>query len=178
MVIRRHLSVEIPGLAYVTTTVTDWIPIFAHDQAALIAVKQLEETCCSFKASIVGYVLMPSHLHAIINLGSILDLTTVVQTFKSLTSRKIKQLTFSEKNPKFYHKGRFRFWKPRFDDFIIRNEELFWIKLNYIHENPVRAGLVPAATDYHYSSAKDWILGEEGLTKIDRTIVGVRLSGN
>jgi|SRR6266516_3543574 len=38
----------------------------------------------------------------------------------------------------------------------IFSEDMFMEKLNYIHQNPVRAGLVERAIDYHWSSARIW----------------------
>ena len=43
-------------------------------------------------------------------------------------------------------------------------------KLRYIHENPVRAGIVEKAEEYKYSSAKDYA-GEQGLITIEKIIV-------
>jgi hypothetical protein len=61
----------------------------------------------------------------------------------------------------FDHNGRFVFWKQRFDDLVIWLEKQFRIKVDYIHNNPVKAGLVERAVDYPYSSARDWLTGIE-----------------
>ena len=173
MVVRRRLKIESPGLAFITTTVKDWIPLFLNVEAAKIVLKQFEETVDFHEASIVGYVLMPSHLHAIIGLRNILDLTNVMHDFKSLSSRKLEHLKLMEFGDKFQCKGSFQLWRPRFDDFVIRTPEQFRIKLNYIHENPVRAGLVTIASEWKYSSAGDWTLGIEGVITINKNSVGV-----
>jgi hypothetical protein len=44
---------------------------------------------------------------------------------------------------------------------------VIWQKLNYIHQNPVRAGLVKESTDYIYSSATDYYLNKKGLLDLD-----------
>ena len=36
-----------------------------------------------------------------------------------------------------------------------------WQKLNYIHNNPIRAGMVNKAEDYVYSSAADYVFGKQ-----------------
>ena len=41
-----------------------------------------------------------------------------------------------------------------------------WQKLNYIHNNPVRAGIVQKAEDYVYSSAADYVFGKQGRVKV------------
>jgi len=60
------------------------------------------------------------------------------------------------------------FWKPRFDDLIIWSEKQFRIKVNYIHNNPVKAGLVERPIDYAFSSATDWLLDKPGLVPVDK----------
>jgi len=62
----------------------------------------------------------------------------------------------------------YRLWKPRFDDLIITTEKLLKIKMDYIHNNPVKAGLVASAVDWKYSSAVDWLTDKDGLAKIDK----------
>jgi hypothetical protein len=47
------------------------------------------------------------------------------------------------------------------------SSRVIWQKLNYIHQNPVRAGLVKESTDYIYSSATDYYLNKKGLLDLD-----------
>ena len=56
----------------------------------------------------------------------------------------------------------------RYDDLIIISDKQFRIKLEYIHNNPVKAGLVTTAIEWPYSSARDWLTNEEGVIKVDR----------
>jgi putative transposase len=168
MVVRKRLNLDCGGLAYVTTTVKDWIPVFGDEEAATAALGQLAETTKFFGATIDGYVLTPSHLHWIIRLPMTSELSPLVKSFKSLSSRKMKALKIAKFRPLFHEAGSFRLWKPRFDDFIIRTPEQFLVKLNYIHENPVRAGLVETAIDYKYSSAADWLDERRGLIEINK----------
>jgi putative transposase len=172
MVIRKRLDIEMPGLAFVTTTVTDWQPIFLNENIANMALNQLSETTRFYNVSIVAYCLMPSHLHAILNMENIRILSNIIGSFKSLSSRKIKHQFPDSITGLLDSKGLFQFWKPRFDDFIIRDMEQLRVKMNYIHENPVRAKLVENATDWKYSSASDWVLSEKGIIEVDKNIFG------
>ena len=54
----------------------------------------------------------------------------------------------------------------RFDDLIIYSEKQLRIKLEYIHNNPVRAGLTENALDWKYSSAVDWLSDKKGMIDI------------
>ena len=63
-------------------------------------------------------------------------------------------------------------WMPRFDDLAIYTEKQFRTKLNYIHNNPVKAGLVSKVTEYEFSSAVDWLQGRRsGSVVTDVSIV-------
>ncbi len=53
-----------------------------------------------------------------------------------------------------------KLWIKRFDDQVIRNEKMFWTKLKYIHNNPVKAGLVEKVEDYKYSSARNYVYND------------------
>jgi len=59
-------------------------------------------------------------------------------------------------------------WKPRFDDIVIKSEKQFRIKLDYIHNNPVKSGFVISPTDWRFSSAGDWLDMQPGLIPIDK----------
>lgn len=95
-------------------------------------------------ARLYGYVLMPSHIHLLVGLsGGGLELSAFMRIIKSLSWR----LLFSD-SPGI--------WMPRFDDVAIYSETQFRVKLNYIHNNPVKAGLAKTPEEYPYSSALAW----------------------
>jgi putative transposase len=52
-----------------------------------------------------------------------------------------------------------RIWQTRFYDHVVRDEEDWRTRLNYMHDNPVRAGLVGSPTDHTWSSAMFWETG-------------------
>ena len=90
---------------------------------------------------------MPDHIHLLVALsGGGIMLSRFMKDIKSLSSRLI-------------FPGRGSLWMPRFDDVAVYTEEQFRRKLAYIHNNPVRAGLVRRAEDYEYSSSRDWLDG-------------------
>lgn len=51
---------------------------------------------------------------------------------------------------------RYSLWQHDSDVFPIVSESMFMQKVNYIHQNPVRAGLAARAEDYQWSSARFW----------------------
>jgi putative transposase len=168
MVIRKHLKIRNAGLVFVTTTVSNWLPLFKDTETAAVIARQLKETALFHKVSIVGYAIMPSHVHALLGLPDLSELSKFMQGFKSMSSRKIKPILDRNIDEKLMIKGRFCLWKPRYDDIIVYSEEQFRIKLDYIHNNPVKAGLVAEAKDYEPSSARAWLTGKPGIIKIDK----------
>jgi len=168
MVINKRLEINGPALVFITTTVIDWIPIFNSKEFAMEILKQLDETAKYFKASIIGYVIMPSHIHFLLGLSDYGELSEFMKAFKGITSRKLKNSVIEWYGNKFTNDGKFQLWKRRFDDVIIYSEDQFKIKLDYIHNNPVREGLVSDPVDWTYSSASDWLSGKAGIIKIDK----------
>lgn len=170
MVIRKRLIIPQQGIAFVTTTTNGWTPVFNNQLAAQITLIELQKTLDQYKGSLTGYVLMPTHIHMLICLPKISDLSKFVQTFKSISSRRLKAIDLKGTQNQLIQDGKFRLWKPRFDDFVIRDEDQFRTKLEYIHKNPVKAGLVNIETDWPYSSAVDWIEGRSGILRIDKSL--------
>ena len=66
-----------------------------------------------------------------------------------------------------------KFWMSQFDDEVIRNQKMFWEKMNYIHKNPVEAGLVLRPEDYVYSSARNYVNNDDSVLVVDTSQAGV-----
>ena len=61
-------------------------------------------------------------------------------------------------SPRFHKRNlKYRLWQPGFYDFNIYNEEKLLEKLNYMHNNPVKAGLVLSPSDYEWSSYREYV---------------------
>jgi len=168
MPVLRKKDISGPALAFVTTTVTDWLPVFESEERALLATLQLRETATIYEVAIMAYAIMPSHLHCALGLKDVSMLVSVMQAYKSLVSRKLNSETMHRLHPSLYEDGRFNLWKRRFDDLIVYSQKQFKTKPEYIHDNPVRAGLVSNAIDWKFSSARDWLLDQRGLIEIDK----------
>jgi hypothetical protein len=64
---------------------------------------------------------------------------------------------------------------PRFDDEFIRDQQMFWTKLNYIHSNPIKAELVNQAEKYKYSSARNYINDDHSIIEVDTEYAGINI---
>ncbi len=155
-------------MVFITTTVRNWLPIFSDRDCALTALDQLRETVNYHDLSLVAYVLMPSHVHLLLGFKHIEIMSKVMQSFKLLSAHRLKPLIPLEFANELHIGDSFRMWQPRFDDVIIHSEKQFKIKIEYIHNNPVKAGLVHTAMHYEYSSAGDWLSDKKGPLPVDK----------
>lgn len=129
---------------FVTTSTKEHEKLFAENETKELLLEIILERVRHFRVDLFGFVIMPNHIHLLIRIergGP--KLANFMRDIKSLSARQL----FPER------KG---IWQARFDDVAIYTLEQFEIKLNYIHYNPVKAGLVGEAEQYEYSSARDW----------------------
>jgi REP element-mobilizing transposase RayT len=105
---------------------------------------------------------MPDHIHLIVNPidGRIRELTGAL---KSLAARRIidevKGFSFLKEKPDeggSIH----QVWQESFRAHPLWSDWMIWQKINYIHNNPVKAGLVTSAADYRWSSFGSFYLGD------------------
>jgi putative transposase len=95
-----------------------------------------------------GYVLMPDHWHALLMPRFPLTISTAMQQLKRLSSRKINKLRNSRGSR----------WQHQFWDRFVRNSKEFAQRLEYMHYNPVRKGLVNSPEDWLWSSYNNFSL--------------------
>ena len=145
--------------------------------------------CIKNKGMIIyGYVIMSNHIHMVVQSkdGKLSDL---LRDFKKFTATAIlnkiqtepesrrewmlerfKLATQSHSRNKNY-----QFWRYGNHPEEIYTNKFMWSKLDYIHLNPVRSGLVEKASHYIYSSASNYV-NDSGLIiieKADNPIVDV-----
>jgi len=166
MVIRKRLPLVGKALTFVTTSIDNHRPILSNNEVAEACLQQLSETIKSYQVSLVGYVLMPTHIHLLLGFPRIEHLSEFMQRFKGLSSLRIKEILTRVKGTK--RQKYFKLWESRFDDVIIISEEQFRIKLAYIHKNPVKARLATSEVEWKYSSAGDWLSNRAGILPVDK----------
>lgn len=169
-----------PELTYfLTMTVVDWVDVFTRPVYRNIIVESLNYCVKEKNLEIFGWVLMSNHLHMIARTNNEASLSDVLRDFKKFTSKKIVAAIEEENESRkvwmldrFWFAGKynpkikdFTFWQPGNEPKEIFTPEFFDQKLNYIHDNPVRAGWVEEQHHYLYSSARDYV-GIKGLVNI------------
>ena len=119
MVARKRLPLKGKAIAFITTTVHSWTPIFANEKCAQKLLHQLNDTLTHFKVSLIAYALMPTHIHLLLGFPKIEEMSDVMKSFKRLSTRRIQPLIDKKLADGFNFGTSFRMRQPRFDDVII-----------------------------------------------------------
>ncbi len=164
---------------FLTFTIEGWIDIFSRQMYRDIILNSLQY-CREKKGLRLGaYVIMSNHVHVIMTATNA-NLSDVIRDFKTFTSKaitaKIEKEAESRKDWLLYMfqfyanrkaaNDRFKVWTNNNHPEAIFTDDFMRTKLNYIHQNPVRAGLVAEPNHYLYSSASNYETGK-GLIEID-----------
>jgi putative transposase len=99
---------------------------------------------------LLAWVIMPNHVHALIEQLPRWPLAKIVQSWKRHTAREIHRLEAAGQSWPSLHP----LWQRDYWDRFIRNEKHFLTVKRYIENNPVAAGLVPRAEDWSWGSAR------------------------
>jgi putative transposase len=130
----------------------------------------LKETRARHQARIYAYVLMPEHVHLLMNEPAGILVAQFLKALKQTTSRRLRG-------------DRERFWQARYFDRNIRGEADRSEVIRYIHRNPVKRGLVVSPEQYRWSSFSHYATGERGVVEIEsewtarlrRPLIAIRL---
>jgi REP element-mobilizing transposase RayT len=164
---------------FLTFTIVGWIDIFTRQHYRDIIIDSFKYCQQNKGLQIGGYVIMSNHVHTIFT-ATQNNLSDIVRDFKTYTSKAITKAILTEQESRrawltymfeFYAKRTnanqiFKVWTSNNHPEEIYSREFLLSKLNYIHLNPVRAGLVAEPEHYLYSSASNY-LHNKGLIEID-----------
>ncbi len=112
----------------------------------------LERTRRGYHFQVIGFVVMPEHVHLLVSEPDSKPLALGLQGLKLSVARRSKQSPF---------------WQPRYYDFNVFTEPKRMEKLDYMHWNPVRRGLVSTPEDWQWSSYCHYRTGKEGRVGIE-----------
>ncbi len=158
---------------FVTTTCNKWLKLIDSIDNITIVADSITFLCNKYKADILGYVVMPNHLHLIIFFRETNNLSNYMRDLKKYTSTQLRKSL--DKNgvdlTSIKHEVRdqkFKIWQDRFDDVFIVSKEVLYTKLNYIHNNPLQQHWQLAQTpeDFPYSSACFYSTGQNGIIPV------------
>lgn len=132
-----------PGRPYLLTTVTqDRQPLFHDFHLARLVIHQLQLSVQEGTFQSLAWVLMPDHLHWLVELKDA-SLATLMRKFKSRSSLALHRAGVAHE----------RIWQPGYQDRALRREESIRHVARYIVANPLRAGLVMSVREYPHWDA-------------------------
>ncbi|MEQ8556184.1 MAG: transposase [Cyclobacteriaceae bacterium] len=166
------------GIYFTTSTIVFWIDLFTRRALKDVVLDSLKYCQKEKGLDIYAWCLMPSHLHMIIGSDNG-NLSDIMRDFKNYTAKKlVSEISLINESRKDWLLAAFskagknlkriknnKVWKDGNHPKEIETNYFLDQKLNYIHENPVVAGIVEQSEHYLYSSARDYC-GIPGLLKV------------
>jgi REP element-mobilizing transposase RayT len=163
---------------YLTFQIVYWIDLFSRKSYRDIVIESLKHCQKQKGLEIFAWVIMSNHVH-IIARSTTNDLSGTIRDFKKYTSKKIiEEIERSAESRKewmlrlFIHaakrqnkKGDYQIWTHENHAIELFGNDFIQSKVEYIHNNPIRAGIVNKAEEYNYSSAAVYV-DMEGLLEI------------
>ncbi|HEX8844299.1 MAG TPA: transposase [Pyrinomonadaceae bacterium] len=148
---------------YLTAVTNKRLPVFRTHSLGAVACTALDEARRSGGFALLAYVIMPDHLHVLTDGAR--KPSEVLRFIKGIISRRIigylKEHGYESSLEKLRHEKRARhyeysLWQHHSNVVLLTNEGALMQRVNYTHQNPVRAGLVERAEDWRWSSVRCW----------------------
>lgn len=168
------------GLYFVTFTVIGWLDVFIREVYRECLIDSFKYCIKNKGFKLHAFVIMSSHLHAIVSADDGFNLTSIIKEYKRHTSKEIIKLIKSVPESrrewmlnKFSYEAQrksrgkdYIFWQEGYHAKQIETNDFLDQKLGYIHNNPVAAGIVDKPEDYIYSSARNYA-DEQGMLDLE-----------
>ena len=150
---------------FFTATILEWKNLLQPDKYKDIVVNSLRFLVKEQRIKLYGFVIMWNHQHLIWQMMPGMEREDVQRDFLKGTAKRIKA------DLRYYHPQklkefrvnakdrRYQIWEKNSLSVELRNEKVFRQKLDYLHNNPVRAGICKLPEEYKYSSAKFYNTG-------------------
>ena len=155
---------------YITMTVVGWLDVFTRKNHRDVLIESLKY-CQKEKGLIIyAYVIMSNHIHMIVQTSEPHQIKDTIRDFKKFTSKKILfqiqnepesrrewmlKIFEDEAEQSKKHKS-YKFWQVGNHAIEVYSLKFSWDKINYIHNNPVKAGFVNESYHWKYSSASNY----------------------
>ncbi len=158
------------AIHFITFAVVEWVDVFTRKQYRDIVLDSLKHCQEEKELLLHCWCIMSNHLHLILSAKNA-DLSDVLRDFKKFTSKEIVKTIeqngiesrrdwmlriFKEDGTKNSRNKTYQFWRQDNQPQELYSAAFIFQKVNYIHNNPVEAGIVEKPEHYLYSSAKDY----------------------
>ena len=148
---------------FFTATILEWKYLLKPDKYKNIITDSLDFLVTEKRAAVYGFVIMPNHMHLIWHIAEGHKREDVQRDFLKYTAQQIK-FDLIEQHPALLEKFKvgardrtYQIWERNPLSISLFSKNVFLQKLDYIHNNPVNAGLCSLPEEYIYSSASFYI---------------------
>jgi len=164
-----HIKAE-NELHFLTFGIVDWIDIFSNRKFRDCIIDSLKYCRENKGLQLYAYVIMTNHLHLVARSNDDFKLSETIRDFKKFTSKNIYEALVSSFDPRrhwmkklFLDHGEknknnkyIQLWQQHNHPIELFSNKIIDQKIDYIHNNPVKAGFVQNPEDYLYSSARNY----------------------
>jgi len=151
---------------FTTATCLEWKPIIHQDRFKDIIMESLRFLCTENRVWLNAFVIMHNHIHLVWQMIGEHRRNDVQRDFLKYTGQQILKHLRNEHSPlltelKVNAKDRtYQVWERNTLSIALWSTNVFWQKIEYIHNNPVRAGYCKYPEEYKYSSAEFYLTGK------------------
>ena len=164
---KKWSNKNLPGaLHFVTGNVQKRLPIFRKEINCRAFLEELQKLKTRRECKLIAFVVMPDHLHFIVNPrdGEVREWTGALKSNSAKHLIKLAPKDFFRQTD-----GENQVWQESFKALPLWSNWMIWQKINYIHNNPLKAGLINSAKDYQWTSFRAFYLEEaDALLQIDK----------
>jgi len=167
---------------FITFSVVEWIDALTRNEYKEIIMESLNYCIAEKGMKLNAWIIMTNHVHLIMSARPGFMISNILRDLKKFTSKQIVKAI--KENPKESRKGwmyymfnragkrnsnnkDFQFWQQDNHPVELSTAVMLKQRLDYLHENPVRGGIVYEPKDYVYSSAVDYYTNRSGKIKIE-----------
>jgi REP element-mobilizing transposase RayT len=170
------------GIYFVSFAVINWIDLFIRNEYRNIMLDSWRHCVANKGMELYAWVIMTSHIHLILS-SRHYQPANLMRDIKRWTSIQLKDAIFNHPSEsrrdwmlqQMETAGKqnscnrdFQLWQQDNHPIELYSPKVLWQKLEYIHNNPVKAGFTNLPENYLYSSAKDYYTNHKGLIEISR----------
>jgi len=157
---------------FLTFTIVGWVDVLARRHCKDIIIDSLNYCIEKKGLNVYAYIIMSNHIHIIASAKEeSIGLSGIIRDFKKFTSKEIITWMLNTKKEsrrhwmldifkayglKTYRNETFQIWNHDSHPYLLTTPDYIKQKLDYIHFNPVKAGIVRKAEDYIYSSSGNY----------------------
>lgn len=152
---------------FITVTCLNWIPIVMEDRFKNIIIESLSFLTKDNRIQVYGFVIMSNHLHMIWQMLGEHKREAVQRDFLKFTGQQIlkhlrNEQSLLQSDLLVQAKDRkYQVWERNSLSIPLWSRNVFPQKLDYIHNNPVKAGMCRYPEEYKYSSAGFYLRDEK-----------------